>query len=70
MSNEQATDDTSSPGEKLDAVLVDLQRAWNDLRAKLAARHSQLSDDINNAVDTVSAKVDELQAAWEERDEQ
>jgi hypothetical protein len=48
---------------------AELEPAWNELRAKLAARASQLSDEINASVDEFSAKVDEVQAAWEARDE-
>lgn len=61
--------DAGTPGERLDAALVELEPAWNELRAKLAARASQLSDEINASVDEFSAKVDEVQAAWEARDE-
>jgi len=61
--------DTSTPGERVDAKLVELQRVWNELRAKLAARASQVGDAINEGVDAVSAKIDELQEAWEKRDE-
>lgn len=56
-----------TPGNRLDTALVEVERAWNDLRAKLAARASELSDDINTAVDELSTKVDELQEAWEAR---
>ena len=54
--------DTSTPGGRLDSKLAELRAAFDDLRA-------DLGDAATEKVNALSAKLDEVQAAWAEWDD-
>lgn len=61
------TAEDPSAGERLDALLVDVRQSAQELRQDLEARASEVGPDVIARVDALSAKVDELQAAWAKR---
>jgi hypothetical protein len=51
----------ATPGEKLDAKLAELRTAFDELAVEIEAA-------LGPKVDAVSAKIDEVQAAWDARE--
>ena len=59
--------DTATPGERLDQLLGEVRVKADELRGALEEAGSDVRDDLAQMVDGLSAKVDEVQAAWDER---
>ena len=59
--------DTSTPGEKLDQLIGELRTKADQLRNALEEFGSEHRDDFAEFIDGMSAKIDEVQAAWDER---
>jgi hypothetical protein len=61
------TDTTATPGEKLDQLIGELRVKADELRGALEEAGSDVRDELAQMIDGLSAKVDEVQAAWDER---
>ena len=59
--------DTSTPGEQLDQLIGELRVKADELRGALEEAGSDVRDDLAQMIDGLSDKVDEVQAAWDER---
>ena len=59
--------DTATPGERLDQLLGEVRIKADELRGALEEAGSDVRDELAQMVDGLSAKVDEVQAAWDER---
>jgi hypothetical protein len=59
--------DTTTPGERLDQLIGELRVKADELRGALEEFGSEARDDFATMLDGLSAKVDEVQAAWDER---
>ena len=59
--------DTSTPGEKLDQLIGELRVKADELRGALEEFGSEARDDFATMLDSLSDKVDEVQAEWDER---
>ena len=59
--------DTSTPGERLDQLIGELRIKADELRGALEEFGNEVRDDFASMIDGLSAKVDEVQAAWDER---
>ena len=59
--------DTATPGERLDQLIGELRVKADELRGALEEVGSDVRDDLAQMIDGLSAKVDEVQAAWDER---
>ena len=59
--------DTSTPGEQLDQLIGELRVKADELRGALEEAGSDVRDDLAQMIDGLSTKVDEVQAAWDER---
>lgn len=59
--------DAPTPGDRLDTLIQEAREALADLRDSLDAKAEEVSVEVNAAVDALSAKIDELQAAWAAR---
>jgi DnaJ-domain-containing protein 1 len=59
--------DTPTPGERLDQLIGELRTKADDLRDALEVFGNEARDDFAAMIDALSAKIDEVQAAWDER---
>jgi hypothetical protein len=59
--------DTATPGERLDQLIGELRIKADELRGALEEAGSEVRDELATMIDGLSAKVDEVQAAWDER---
>ena len=59
--------DTPTPGERLDQLIGELRTKADELRAALEEFGSEARDDFAAMIDGLSAKIDEVQVAWDER---
>ena len=59
--------DTATPGERLDQLIGELRVKADELRGALEEAGSDVRDELAQMIDGLSAKVDEVQAAWDER---
>jgi hypothetical protein len=64
------TDTSNSAGDRVDQAIEAAKQGLSDLRSKLSTVAAGAGDEISKAVDAVSAKVDEIQAAWTARRDQ
>lgn len=53
----------TSPGDRLDGIIADVQDAADALRAKLEPKLAELGAEVSQALTNLSAKLDELAAA-------
>jgi hypothetical protein len=67
QSKETPMTDTPTPGEKLDELIAEVKVKTDDLRAALGDFGSEARDRLAELIDDLSAKVDEVRTAWEER---
>ena len=60
--------DTSTPGQKLDAALAELNAAFEELRNAVGTAALNLADDVadhlRDAVAKVSDRIDDVRAEW------
>ena len=61
--------DASTPGDRLDTKLTELREAVDAVRAALEEGRGNIRARAADLVDAVFAKIDEVQAAWDERGE-
>ena len=59
--------DTATPGEQLDQLIGELRVKADELRGALEEAGNEFRDEFAQMVDGLSGKVDEVQAAWDER---
>ena len=59
--------DTATPGERLDTLIGELRTRADELRGALEEYGNEFRDEFAQMIDAISSKVDEVQAAWEER---
>ena len=59
--------DTATPGERLDTLIGELRTKADELRGALEEFGSDARDDLAAMIDSLSAKVDEMQEAWDAR---
>jgi len=59
--------DTGTAGDRIDAALAQAKQALNELRTELAAKAAEVGVEITAKIEQVSAAIDEIQAAWAER---
>ena len=59
--------DTATPGERLDQLIGELRVKADELRGALEQVGSDVRDELAQMIDGLSVKVDEVQAAWDER---
>jgi hypothetical protein len=61
------TDEQGTPGERLDEAIAAVRKEFDDLLQDLNAKRVALGSRVVTKVNEFSARIDELQAAWEER---
>ena len=59
--------DTSTPGDRLDTKLAEMRQTVDELRAAIEAAGDNMRGRVVALVDELSAKIDELQEAWDTR---
>lgn len=59
--------DTSTPGQRLDEAIAAARTAVDELRDSLETKVADIGSAVNAKVDAISARIDEIQAAWEQR---
>jgi hypothetical protein len=62
------SDTNPTAGDRVDAAIDAAKAAAADLREKLTVAASGIADDVSAAVNAVSDRIDEIQAAWAARD--
>jgi hypothetical protein len=59
--------DTATPGERLDVLIGELRTKADELRGAMEEFGNEFRDDFASMIDSLSAKIDEVQAEWAER---
>lgn len=59
--------DTASTGDRVDQAIEAAKQGVSELRSKIGTAAAGAGDDLRQAIDNLSTKVDEIQAAWQER---
>lgn len=58
----------ATAGDRVDQAIAAAREALSDLQAKVGAKAEEVGEDVTAAIDALSAKVDEIQAAWAARE--
>ena len=63
------TDTSSTAGDRVDQAIEAAKQCVADLRSKLGTAAAGAADDLSAGIDALSARIDEIQDAWANRDQ-